>query len=107
MAKLQRAYEGVKFVSVKVGVTGKVKDARDAMLGCIGTLKLYESEHKEPGKHYIKFSVLLGEDEMYIRTSLGTLREYDGLLSIRTHEGANVYVFDISEAHQLSLEELK
>ena len=26
MAKLQRAYEGVKFVSVKVGVTGKVKD---------------------------------------------------------------------------------
>jgi len=104
MGKLQRVYEGVKFVSVKVGVTGKVKDARDAMLGCIGTLKLYESEHKESGKDYVKFS---GEDEMYIRTSLGTLREYDGLLSIRTHEGANVYVFDISEAHQLSLEELK
>lgn len=107
MSKLLRAYDDVKFTSVKVGIVGSSKDARDAMLGCIGTLKLYCSEHKDPGKHFVKFSVPFGEDEMYIRTSLGTIREGDGLLSIRTHDGANVYVFDLSEAHRISLEELK
>ncbi len=101
MAKLMRIYENVKFTSVKIGVNGNSEDARDTMLGNFVTLEIYESEHKDPGKKFAKFYMPYEEDILYITTSLGELRESDELLSIRTHDGANVYVFDISKAHKV------
>ena len=107
MAKFVELYEDAKFISAKIGIAGKSEDARDTMLGNFVTLEIYESEHKDPGKKFVKLYMPYEEDILYITTSLGILKEGDGLLSIRTHNGANVYVFDISKAHKFDNERFK
>jgi len=98
MAKKIKEYNNVKFVTTLIGEKGKVGNLREMMLGMTGKLSIFESEHKDPGKKFVIFSVNDVFDEAYIKTSLGEIYTNDGLLTIKTHEVMNRYTFDISKA---------
>jgi len=92
MSRLIKTYNKVKFKSALISYSGDKRLSRDALVGDIGELSIFESEHNEPGKRFVVFIT----DFNFLRTSLGEVEEGNSSVKVYTHDKQNVYTFDIN-----------
>lgn len=99
MPKLIKKYYG-RILSVES--KGTIEEGewswRPIFVGLRGVINIYESEIKDPGKHFI---YIKGTDD-YLRTGLGIMTEEDKIITLSTKN--SVYKFQLLSEELLALE---
>lgn len=93
MSKLMDGYIA-KFLTADITAPNKMA-GYSKYLGKKGQLTIWESEKLHPGQYYIRFKTLSSDAE--IHTSCGRINVSNNKLKIATHEGANIYTFQLLE----------